>query len=134
MASLLLKGDSYYYQFYYPGRRFTVTVGPVGKDEAEGFAGNVGTNLRRIKQNLITVPPGMDIGEALRHSFIPACASKGVEQRLIDEWKGQLAGVEVRAVRRPAPGAFTACRQPAARAAPRRWSPRRRPGHGQPNR
>jgi integrase len=25
---------------------------------------------------------------ALRHSFISACASKGVDQRLIDEWVG----------------------------------------------
>lgn len=41
MASLLLKGDSYYCQFYYLGRRFTVTIGQVGKDEAEDFAGSV---------------------------------------------------------------------------------------------
>src|SRR5262245_29176693 len=61
MASLLRKGDSYYCQFYYLGRRFTVTVGEVGKDEAEDFAGSVGQLLRRIKQNLIHVPPGVSI-------------------------------------------------------------------------
>jgi integrase len=26
--------------------------------------------------------------QVLRHSFISACASRGVEQRLIDEWAG----------------------------------------------
>jgi hypothetical protein len=61
MASLLLKGDSYYCQFYYLGRRFTVTVGEVGQDEAEDFAGSVGQLLRRIRQKLIRVPPGVSI-------------------------------------------------------------------------
>src|SRR5262249_35185610 len=61
MASLLVKGDSYYCQFYYLGRRFTVTIGPVGKDEAEDFAGSVGQLLRRIKQGLVRVPPGVAI-------------------------------------------------------------------------
>jgi integrase len=61
MASLLLKGGSYYCQFYHLGRRFTVTVGPVGKDEAEDFAGSAGQLLRRIKQGLIRVPPGVAI-------------------------------------------------------------------------
>ncbi len=61
MASLLLKGDSYYCQFYYLGRRFTVTVGEVGKDEAEDFAGGVGQLLRRIKQKLIHLPSGVSI-------------------------------------------------------------------------
>src|SRR4051794_37850924 len=61
MASLLLKGDAYYCQFYYLGRRFTVTVGAVGKDEAEDFAGSVGQLLRRVKQQLVHVPPGVAI-------------------------------------------------------------------------
>lgn len=61
MASLLLKGDSSYCQFYYLGRRFTVTIGEVGKDEAEDFAGGVGQLLRRIKQKLIRVPAGVAI-------------------------------------------------------------------------
>jgi integrase len=61
MASLLLKGDSYYCQFYYLGRRYTATIGEVGKDEAEDFAGSVGQLLRRIKQKLIHVPPGVSI-------------------------------------------------------------------------
>jgi integrase len=61
MASLLFKGDSYYCQFYYLGRRYTVTIGPVGKDEAEDFAGSAGQLLRRIKQRLIHVPAGVAI-------------------------------------------------------------------------
>ena len=63
MASLLLKGDSYYCQFYYLGRRFTVTIGEVSKDEAEDFAGAAGQLLRRIKQGLIQVPPGVAIAD-----------------------------------------------------------------------
>jgi integrase len=61
MASLLLKGDSYYCQFYYLGRRYTVTIGQVGRDEAGDFAGSVGQLLRRIKQRLIHVPAGVAI-------------------------------------------------------------------------
>src|SRR5262249_43980256 len=53
--------DSYYCRFYYLGRRFTVTIGDVTKDEAEDFAGSVGQLLRRIKQKLIRVPPGVAI-------------------------------------------------------------------------
>ncbi|HYT95504.1 MAG TPA: hypothetical protein VEL76_42690 [Gemmataceae bacterium] len=61
MASLLFKDDSYYCQFYYLGRRFTVTIGEISKDEAEDFAGSVGQLLRRIKQKLIRVPAGVSI-------------------------------------------------------------------------
>jgi integrase len=61
MASLLLKNDPYYCQFYYLGRRYTVTIGEVGNDEAEDFAGSVGQLLRRIKQRLIQVPAGVAI-------------------------------------------------------------------------
>jgi integrase len=68
MASLLLKGDSYYCQFYYLGRRYTVTVGQVGYDEAEDFAGSVGQLLRRIKQRLIHVPAGVAITD-----FVVSC-------------------------------------------------------------
>jgi hypothetical protein len=63
MASLLRKGDSYYCQFYYLGRRFTVTIGEVGNDETEDFAGNVGQLLRRIKQKLTHVSPGVAIAD-----------------------------------------------------------------------
>jgi integrase len=61
MASLQLKSGSYYCQFYYLGKRHTVTVGPVEKDEAEAFAGNVALLLLRLKQQLLTLPSGVDI-------------------------------------------------------------------------
>jgi hypothetical protein len=48
MASLQLKNGSYYCQFYYQGKRHTVTVGPVGQDEAEAFGGNVDLLLLRL--------------------------------------------------------------------------------------
>ena len=39
MASLQKKGDAFYCQFCYLGKRYTVTVGKVSEAEAEAFAG-----------------------------------------------------------------------------------------------
>jgi integrase len=61
MASLQLKNGSYYCQFYYQGKRHTVTVGPVGIAEAQAFGGHIDLLLLRLKQRLLTLPPGVDI-------------------------------------------------------------------------
>src|SRR4051794_27450457 len=72
MASLQQKGDAFYCQFCYQGRRHTVTVGRVSRDEAEAFAGKVVYLLMRIKQKLIRVPPGVDIDEfVIRDGQVP---------------------------------------------------------------
>jgi integrase len=55
------------------------TAGPLTKDEAHD-------HLRRtLAGSKWEVIPGW---HCLRHSFISACASEGVDQRLIDEWTG----------------------------------------------
>lgn len=63
MASLQKKGDAFYCQFCYLGKRHTVTVGKVSEREAEAFAGATDQILLRIKQKLITLPPGVGIDE-----------------------------------------------------------------------
>lgn len=40
----------------------------------------------------------------LRHSFISACASRGIDQRLIDEWVGHQTGEQRRRYRHLYPG------------------------------
>ena len=61
MASLQQKGDSWYCQFLYHGKRHTFTVGKVADAEAEAKASQVDYLLMRLKQNLLQLPPGMDI-------------------------------------------------------------------------
>jgi integrase len=63
MASLQQKGGSFYCQFCYHGKRHTVTVGPVSREEADAFAGKVEYLLLRIRQRLIHVPPGVAISD-----------------------------------------------------------------------
>jgi hypothetical protein len=63
MASLQKKNDSYYCQFCYLGKRYTVTVGKAPDDEAEAFAGSADLLLLRLKQKLLTLPPGVAIDE-----------------------------------------------------------------------
>jgi integrase len=61
MASLQKKGDCWYCQFLYQGKRHTFTVGKVSDDEAETKAGQVDYLLMRLKQNLLQLPIGIDI-------------------------------------------------------------------------
>ncbi len=63
MASLQKKSETTYCQFMYLGKRYTVTVGKVSDGEAEAFAGSVDLILRRLKQQLITLPAGVGIDE-----------------------------------------------------------------------
>ncbi len=61
MASIQQKGSAYYCQFCYHGKRHTVTVGNVSREEADAFAGKADYLLLRIRQKLIRVPPGVSI-------------------------------------------------------------------------
>jgi len=61
MASLQKKGESWYCQFLYHGKRHTFTIGKVEPDEAEAKANQADYLLMRIRQGLLTVPPGADI-------------------------------------------------------------------------
>ena len=71
MASLQKKGDSYYCQFCYHGRRHTFTVGAVEESEAENKARQVDYLLMRLKQRLIVLPEGTDIVTFVEHDGKP---------------------------------------------------------------
>lgn len=61
MASLQQKGDRWYCQFVYQGKRSTFTIGNVSQEEAETKSAQVDYLLLRLKQRLITIPPGSSI-------------------------------------------------------------------------
>ncbi len=71
MASLQKKGDSYYCQFMYHGRRHTFTVGAVEESEAENKARQVDYLLMRLKQRLLVLPDGTDIVTFVQHDGQP---------------------------------------------------------------
>ena len=58
MASLQLKGETWYCQFMFKRERYTFTVGKVEESEAHAVAAKVDYWLMRIKQNLVHIPPG----------------------------------------------------------------------------
>lgn len=71
MASLQKKGESYYCQFMYHGRRHTFTVGAVSEEEAGNKARQVDYLLMRLKQRLIVLPDGTDIVTFIEHDGKP---------------------------------------------------------------
>jgi integrase len=66
MASLQRKGNSWYCQFIYHGKRHTLTIGPVSDTEASAKSQQVGYLLLRLKQGLIQLPPGIGIIEFMQ--------------------------------------------------------------------
>ncbi|HEY7326450.1 MAG TPA: hypothetical protein VH592_02340 [Gemmataceae bacterium] len=71
MASLQKKGESYYCQFMYHGKRHTCTVGAVSEEEAGNKAKQVDYLLMRLKQRLIVLPDGVDIVTFIEHDGKP---------------------------------------------------------------
>ena len=61
MATLQVRNKSYRILFCFGGRRHAFTLGTVGKKEAELVAANVDRILLRVEQNLLTIPPGVDV-------------------------------------------------------------------------
>jgi integrase len=61
VASIQKKGDSWYCQFMYHGKRHTFTIGKVDDSEATATAAKADYVLMRLKQRLLSIPPGMDI-------------------------------------------------------------------------
>ena len=61
MASIHHKGEAWHCQFVYHGKRHTFSLGKVTQDEAETKANQVNYLLMRLKQNLLQLPPGIDI-------------------------------------------------------------------------
>ncbi len=71
MASLQKKGDSYYCQFCYHGKRYTFTVGAVSEEEAGNKSRQVDYLLMRLKQRLIVLPDDVDIVTFVEHDGKP---------------------------------------------------------------
>lgn len=61
MASLQQKGERWYCQFVYQGKRSTFAIGNVSQEEAETKASQVDYLLLRLKQRLIAIPHGMSV-------------------------------------------------------------------------
>src|SRR3954471_14045413 len=66
MASIQQKGNGWYCQFVYRGKRRTFAVGRVPRAEAEAKASQVEYLLMRLEQRLIELPAGTDIVALLR--------------------------------------------------------------------
>ena len=67
MAGLQERNGSFRIIFRYQGRQRTFTLGQVGRDEAEAESGAVDLLLLRIKQGLLSVPPGVTVEDFLLH-------------------------------------------------------------------
>jgi integrase len=65
MASLQDRNGSFKLTFYYLGRRHYLTLGKIGRQEADATAGKVELLLLRIEQKLLRVPAGVSIEDFL---------------------------------------------------------------------
>lgn len=63
MAGLQKRGGSFRIIFRFEGKQRSVTLGRVGRSEAEAKVGAVDLLLLRIRQRLIEVPAGVSIEE-----------------------------------------------------------------------
>lgn len=67
MASLWKKGEHFYCQFLWHGKRRNFPLGPVPEDEAEDTARTVGDLLARVKRGQVQLGDGVDIVAFVRH-------------------------------------------------------------------
>jgi integrase len=81
MAALQKRGSSFRILFSYLGKRHTFTIGEVSEGEARAIAGQADLVLMRIEQGLLTVPPGVAIGEFVRTGGNPKNRTPANEQR-----------------------------------------------------
>jgi integrase len=78
VASLQDRNGSFKLTFCYLNRRHYLTLGKVGRQEADGIAGKVDLLLLRIKQDLIKVPAGVSIEDFLLHDGKPPETAQAV--------------------------------------------------------
>ncbi len=71
MASIQRKGDGWYCQFCYRGRRPTFALGKVSEEEARAKSSQADSLLMRLKQRLIELPTGVDIVDFIRYDGKP---------------------------------------------------------------
>lgn len=78
MAAIQQRNGSYRIIFRYRGKHHFLTIGRVSEDEAKSKAGQADYLLMRLKQGLITVPPGCDIKTFVEHDGNPPGLKTGV--------------------------------------------------------
>jgi integrase len=71
VASLQDRNGSFKLTFYYLGRRHYLTLGKIGRQEADATAGKVELLLMRIEQKLLRVPAGVSIEDFLLNDGRP---------------------------------------------------------------
>lgn len=76
MATIQQKGDAWYGQFLYGGRRHTMTVGRVSQRDAIQWRLRTDQILQKIKQGWIEVPEGMAITEFIECDGKPPAQKK----------------------------------------------------------
>ncbi|AGA26309.1 tyrosine-type recombinase/integrase [Singulisphaera acidiphila] len=79
MASLQQKGNGWYCQFIYHGKRHTFAVGRVSEAEAKAKSAQVDYLLLRLKQRLIELPPGVGIAEFVQNDGRSLAITSAVE-------------------------------------------------------
>jgi len=81
VATLHKKGDSWYCQFMFKRQRFNFSIGKVEEMEACNVGARADYILMRLRQNLMTLPDGMDIVTFIQHdgkppSEVPTASAK----------------------------------------------------------
>ncbi len=71
MAALQDRNGSFRLLFRYDGKQHTFTIGEVSRPEAEAKAAQAEYLLMRLKQRLVTLPPGTDVVAFLKHDGKP---------------------------------------------------------------
>ena len=82
MASLQQKGNGWYCQFVFQGKRRTFAVGSVSEAEARTKAQQVDYLLMRLKQRLAALPPGMDIVDYIEFDGKAICPESPSIQKI----------------------------------------------------
>jgi hypothetical protein len=71
MATLERKGENWYCQFMFRRQRFNFSIGKVTEREAQHVLSRADYILMRIRQNLITVPSGVNIVDFIQNDGKP---------------------------------------------------------------
>jgi hypothetical protein len=71
MAWLQNRNESWRVLFRYDGRQHTLWLGDVGEGEAQSVAAKVDYWVMRLKQQLVTLPPGCDVVTFIQHEGKP---------------------------------------------------------------
>lgn len=82
MASLQKKGNAWYCQFYWHDRRFTFSVGPVTRAQAEARATRAGEILDLLDRGVLQLPAGMKVAEFVRLDGRPPASAATESQKI----------------------------------------------------